>query len=192
MAKPTANLRLFVAIYPPMDVVRAMLQPLQDVPGLPAHRATPPEQVHLTLQFIGDTPAKAMDDVEESIGRATLGIEPFDVQPLRLIALPERGQVSRVLAVETGGPPMLLEVQRRLAQRLSRKVRAKPGDRYRPHMTICRFPGSGARVARTTVERPLEIPLFTVREIHLMRSQLDPAGAVHHLVRQWQLGAGLR
>lgn len=188
MSKPVSNLRLFVAVYPPEGVMRAMLRPLRKIDGLPAHRATLPEQVHLTLQFIGDTPAKEMDDVQESIARSISGIDPFTLTPARLVALPERGHFARLLAVETDAPPGLLEIQRRLALRLSQRVRRKPGDRFRPHFTICRFSGGGKRIDRERIERDLDIESFEVRELHLMRSRLDPRGVEHKPVQVFPLG----
>src|SRR5690606_23530157 len=69
MAKPIANLRLFVAAYPPRETAEAMLEALRTL-TLPDYRITPIEQVHLTLQFIGDTPARDLDETIESVRRA--------------------------------------------------------------------------------------------------------------------------
>ena len=60
MARPSTNLRLFVAVYPPHESARAMLTALPEL-KLPPHRATPRELLHLTLQFIGATPAAELD-----------------------------------------------------------------------------------------------------------------------------------
>ena len=97
MAKPVANLRLFVAIHPPAERSQAMLTALKNPGDLPPFRATPPDQVHMTLQFIGDTPAKDLENTIESVRRSASGLAAFDLTPLRLITLPERGpaQIGR-------------------------------------------------------------------------------------------------
>lgn len=177
MARPTANLRLFAAIYPPPSRSQAMLDllpPLQ----LPPHRATPPDQLHMTVQFIGDTPSAELDATIESVQRAVAGLKPFDLAPSHLIALPERGP-ARLVAVETNLHPTLMEIHRRLVTRLARTVRARDAERFRPHLTLCRFrsPSRGVRL-----EQDLSLPPFTVDRVRLMRSTLDSQGAIHHEV----------
>ncbi len=183
MAKPVANLRLFAAIYPPSHLVEAWHGVLASF-DLPEHRLVRPEQVHLTLQFIGDTPAAQLERVIESVERSAAGLEPFRLTPIGLIRLPERGR-ARLIAVETDRQPTLLELQSRLAQRLARNVRAKPGQKYLPHITLCRF-RSPTRVQEPSIEIGREP--FEVSEIMLMRSTLKASGAEHVEVARVRLG----
>jgi 2'-5' RNA ligase len=182
MAKPQNNLRLFVGLYPPAELADEMLLALSDL-DLPPHRLTPAGQVHMTIQFIGDTPVKDLDATVESVDRARAGLPAFQLEPLRLIALPKRGR-ARLVAAETDGPPTLQELHRRLATRLARNVREKPGDRFLPHLTLCRF-RAPARLG--PLEEPLELPAFPVTEVRLMRSTLSPQGAKHHEVAVFAL-----
>ncbi len=142
---------------------------------LPAHRAVPAAQVHLTLQFIGDTEPRRLQEVAESVERSCAGLEAFALTPLRLIALPQKGP-ARLVAVETDAPATLMELQRRLAHRLARSVRDRAGDRFLPHMTLARLTTPGA--VGSLPER-LEIPPFPIRRVSLMRSVLLPDGAEH-------------
>jgi 2'-5' RNA ligase len=185
VSRPVTNLRLFVALYPPADLGHAMLRALDSL-SLPRHRLTPPDHVHLTLQFIGDLPAAEMDDVRESVARAAAGLGSFSLTPRRLVSLPERAH-PRLIAAETDAPGTLMELQRRLAHRLARNVRAKSGDRFRPHFTLCRF-APGPRP--DPVDHPVALPAFTVEHIRLMRSTLRPDGATHHEVESIALAPG--
>ena len=180
MSRPTSNLRLFVAVYPPDDLARAMLERVQALPLPPRSRLTPAEQVHMTLQFIGDTPVAEMDDVQESVRRAAGGLPAFTLALRELIALPERGH-KRLIAAETDAPATLLELQRRLAQRLARnpRDRGRTGERFRPHMTLCRF---ASPVKRVDLGDAALTGSFMVDRIALMRSTLSSAGATHHEV----------
>ncbi len=184
MARPVNNLRLFVAIHPPVEAVRAMLA-LTAERNLPAHRNTPEDQVHMTVQFIGDTPAADMDETIESVARATAGIRVFALQPLALITLPERGP-ARLAAIETDQPSGLMELHRRLVIRLAKGARGRDAERFRPHLTMCRFPSptSGVKLAE-----PLEMQPFEVNRITLMRGALSPAGALHREVAAFGLEA---
>jgi RNA 2',3'-cyclic 3'-phosphodiesterase len=177
VAKPSANLRLFVAVYPTVEVARQLIETLQNI-ELPPHRVVPAEQVHITAQFIGDVPAADLDDTIESVRRSAAGLSSFLLKPQRLIALPERGP-SRLIAAETDLHPTLAEIHRRLAVRLARNVRTKDAERFRPHLTLCRF-----RSPAKNVQLPaqLDCPPFLVQQIMLMRSTLSHEGAAHHEV----------
>lgn len=185
MARPRSNLRLFVAAYPPPEVAAAALEAIATL-DLPAHRATPAEQVHLTLQFIGDTPAKQLDETLESVRRAASGIGAFSLSPQRYITLPPASQRGRprLVALETDAPGQLLELHRRLAHRLARALRRDPVDRFLPHLTLARFgPGPGEGPARR-IEAPAELPAFSVERVVVMRSVLRPEGAEHREVER--------
>jgi 2'-5' RNA ligase len=184
MTRP-ANLRLFVAIHPPHEIAQGFLKATDSL-NLPPHRPTPREQVHLTLQFIGDTPARKLESTIESMQRAVAGLPAFQLVPLRLITLPPRGP-ARLVAAQTSAPPALLEIHRRLATRLARNVRGKDEERFRPHLTLSRF---RSPVSGFVIDQALELPAFSVDRIVLMRSTLAPDGAQHHEVASFALGEG--
>ncbi|MCC6230223.1 MAG: RNA 2',3'-cyclic phosphodiesterase [Phycisphaerales bacterium] len=167
-------LRLFIAAYPPRDVADVLIASARSL-GLPLLKTSPADQVHITLLFIGDTDERQLGDVSESMSRAASGVSVIRLSIERLIGLPERGE-CRLIAAEASAPPTLLELQKRLAQRL---VRTKP-ERERgflPHLTLGRFPGSGAR-PRDRVW-PAPSVEFLVTDIRLMASVLKPTGAEH-------------
>ncbi len=176
-------LRLFVAVYPPRDVAERLLASLRGL-DLPAHRPCAPEQVHLTLQFIGDSPERELPGVIESVERACAGAAPLALLPRRVATLPERGP-ARLVAAMLEAPPVLFEVQRRLAQRLARRPGGR--DRFMPHATLCRFLGAGVRAR---VDRPIEVGAFVVGEAVLVRSHLREGGAVHEPIRAFPLAPG--
>jgi 2'-5' RNA ligase len=183
-AKPhEPTVRLFVAAYPPANVAKELAREASSLCArlnLPDSRETPNDQIHLTLQFVGETPVANLEGVRESVRRAASGLSPFDLWPLRIISLPMSDR-PRLIAAETDAPPTLLELHRRLAQRLARTAREKAGDRFTPHLTLRRFALPGFRHARIdepiTLER--ERVAFQVAWIALMQSDLKPDRAVH-------------
>lgn len=177
-AHPPERLRLFVAVYPPPEIAGMLLASLTKL-DLPAHRLVAPEQVHLTLHFIGETPASGVDAIGETVRHAAGGLDSFALAPLQLITLPRRPP-ARLVAAETDRPAGLMELQRRLATRLARNPRRRPGDRFRPHLTLCRFQ-TPARLP--AIELPIDVPPFMVETIALVRSTLRPEGAHHETVQ---------
>lgn len=151
-----------------------MLKELREY-TLPEHRETPAEQIHMTLQFIGDTPGSELDETIESVQRATAGLNAFELRPEFFITLPI-DDMARLVAVETDSPPALLEIKRRLVTRLARTKRERTRG-FTPHLTLCRF-RNPARLAQPLREATSIAP-FIVDRVVLMQSVLKPDGAVH-------------
>ncbi|MCC6427093.1 MAG: RNA 2',3'-cyclic phosphodiesterase [Phycisphaerales bacterium] len=166
--------RLFVAVYPPVSVAERLLAAIEML-VLPKHKPTVVEQVHLTLRCIGETDVRQLDEVRESVARSVAGIGAFELTPMRLISLPERGP-ARLIACEMDLPAALAEIHRRLAHRLARNTRERAGERFLPHATLCRF---GSPTAGVRVEAPVEVGSFEIDQVRLMRSVLRPGGALH-------------
>lgn len=175
-------LRLFIAAYPPPEVAAELVTAARLL-TLPSMKPAPCDQVHITLLFIGDTDERQLSDVTESMNRAASGVRAIRVSIERLIGLPERGD-CRLIAAQAGAPPTLLELQKRLAQRLVRTKSKRERD-FLPHLTLGRFPGSGARLN----DRAWPAPKcgFTVTEIRLMASVLKPGGAEHRELARCKL-----
>lgn len=178
--------RLFVAAYPTRDWVERALVDISKR-ALPEHRLTPPEQVHLTVQFIGDVAAADVEEAGISLQRACAGIGPFRLEAVSLRAFPPRG-AARLLAIETTAPAEVMELHRRLAQRFSRATRRQPADRFVPHLTVCRFRREEPDFAGWQEEA--ELPAIEVASIRLVRSVLHPEGAEHRCLREVPLRAG--
>jgi len=157
--KQNGELRLFLAIYPPESIVQILMEKLRSLDGLPPYRETIPQQVHLTLHFMGNVHPRDIDQVIESIDRAKKGIYQFRMEVERLIAYPRqkhgihqssphphpptartrRPALPRLLVAEMDRPKYLLELHHRLVQRLAKHPRPESNDRYSPHLTLCRF-----------------------------------------------------
>jgi 2'-5' RNA ligase len=171
-----------VAAYPPPEVAKALLDQLAALSPRDI-RLSPPEQVHLTLQFIGDTDVRDLPGVRESVERAAAGLAAASVEVVGLISLPERGR-ARLVAAELEAHATLLELHRRLALRLARNARERSAERFLPHMTLGRFAaGSGERIEAAVAE-PRR---FVVPEVVLVQSILKPRGAEHRPVARFPL-----
>lgn len=174
--------RLFVGIYPPAASVECLVGALAGL-ALPEHRVVAVGQVHLTLQFIGEVRVSHLDEISESVERSAAGIERFELTPLMLATLPERG-TPRLVAAMTDSPAGLVEIRRRLVHRLAQHVRPRSKERFTPHLTLCRFAHG---VSAERVSKAISEPGFVVERVALMKSVLRPDGAVHAEVRGFAL-----
>lgn len=157
-------LRLFIAALPPLEWACAI-------------SSEPP---HLTLQFLGETHPRELNDIAESMTRSASGLGPITLQATHLSTLPTNANTPpRLLAILTTNPPQLQELHRRLAHRLARPRRSTgrvDTESFLPHLTIHRYKPSDHPTPR---HEPLALPDWTITEIHLVRSTLKPTGPIH-------------
>lgn len=184
--------RLFVAIDLP-DVVRRELAALA-VP-LPGVAWTRPEQLHLTLRFLGDTEEERISALEAALAR--VAVEPFLLPVEGTGVFPPRG-LPRVLWVGLGrAHTRLFQLRQQVDDALLSVDRNLEMRSFQPHITLGRIranPPLDAMAQRKLAEflrkqRAFEAPPFRVSEFRLYESELQPAGAVHTVRRRYALSA---
>jgi 2'-5' RNA ligase len=170
--------RLFVAI----DLPEQQRRDLEAIcHGLPAEtRWTPPEQLHLTVRFIGE-----VDDHLFSSTRHTLAEIPFTPFWLQIQGLGHfpPGRQAKILWAGVAESPQLDQLQRLIENRLVQLGLAPENRPFHPHLTIARLPPSLAPevlAAYLARHRRLSSAPFLVDSFHLYSSRLTKHGAIHH------------
>jgi RNA 2',3'-cyclic 3'-phosphodiesterase len=173
-------MRLFVAV-PLPDSTRAGLakwgRSCGPQPGL---RWTPAEQLHITLQFLGEVADDRVSRVVDVLDG--IAVPAFKVVFERLEVLGRAG-VLAVAAKPTAESTLLAgEVRTRLAS-----FAEDPEKReFRLHATVARA-RRGSSVPKLRTFPPLPALEFTAHCFRLYRSELRPQGAVHTVIREWPL-----
>jgi 2'-5' RNA ligase len=161
-------MRTFLALAIPEDV-RARLAVLQFL--LPLPRRVEPADLHLTLVFLGEQPMPVLEAVAEEMDR--LRQAPFEVT-LRGAGL--FGGARPHLAFAEVLPCEPLDRLQAKCARIARAAGvAVETRRFRPHVTLGRFPPpppeDAARLERAIVaEAAFAIGRFPVTEVTLYRS----------------------
>jgi len=126
-------IRLFVAVYPPPDI-RARLAGL--CAGITDARWVSPENMHLTLRFIGEVEEPRLED----IGYELRGIRAASF-PLTLAGVGHFENRGRVRAIWAGVQPSpeLVELQHRVDAAIRRAGLGTEGRRFSPHVTLARL-----------------------------------------------------
>ncbi len=193
---PTRTLRLFVALEPP-DPVRRRVAALQADLKRAAGRAAGdvkwvvPENVHLTLQFLGGVPEERRAAVEAAVTEAAAACPPFHLDVHGAGAFPS-GRRARVLWAGVGGDvAVLAELAADLGRRLA-VLGYPPEDRpFSAHLTLGRsrdprgLPGLAAALARCADAPGARWP---VDDVVLFRSHLSPHGPRYEALSRAPLG----
>ena len=153
-------MRLFIAVNF-NDETRSRLLALRDELRKKSQHGnfTAPENLHLTLAFIGEVSPKQVDKIERIL--ETVTFEPFEVTVDRL------GTFSRdalwYAGLRENEPLMLL--QREITYKLALCGFEMDGRKYSPHITL------GREVITTAVPRQIEPFGETVASVELMKSE---------------------
>ncbi len=186
MTSEPPELRLFVAIELPQDVLDTLhrLQLELRRQGLEPLRWVRPEGIHLTLKFLGETPAERVPEIAQALERAAEGIPPHELSLGALGTFGSRNS-PRVLWVDlAGGLEPLRRLQARIEKSLADAGFPKEARAFSAHLTLARVRpetarGLAARLAQAVQSLTTPPGRIPVNEVSLMRSQLGPAGAVY-------------
>jgi len=185
MALTPLSDRLFVSIAPPEPCREALSELMEPIEGV---RWVRPEQLHLTLRFVGDV----VEDQSQRLVTAlqTVKVEPF-LLPLEGVGMfPERGH-PRVLWAGLGqAHTRLFQLRQRVDDALLAAGWTGELRSFEPHITVGRVTGGdrGALAAWVHRHRAFEGPPFRVSSFELMASDLHSSGAVHRIHTAFPLG----
>jgi len=125
--------RLFIAI----DFKENIIGKIEDVMhGLPDARWVPAEQIHLTLQFLGDMENNKKLDIID--GLKTLRMEPIELTLKGMGFFPPRGH-AKVLWVGVNECHELLKLHKKINFILRDIGISTEKRKFSPHVTIARF-----------------------------------------------------
>jgi 2'-5' RNA ligase len=179
-------IRAFIAITPPTTLQQTMAEIRQVFQRLPlSWRWVTPEQIHLTLRFLGNVPEESVPSLLQAIEYAAQGQGAFPLRAKALGCFPHAAR-PRVLWVGLDDPSQALErVNARLTTALT-PLGFPPEDRpFHPHLTLARVQNIGRSsqllpMLQTYQNR--EFGEFLVTQMHLVQSQLQRGGALHTIL----------
>ena len=167
--------RLFIAV-PVDDNVRANLARVGTAADARGVSWVRPDNLHVTLAFLGEVEERRVPDVEDAAFAAT---EDF-AGPLRLAAqgigaFPNERRAKVLWAGLTGDVPALIELQAALAEELRAAGFELDDKRFHPHITLARMRVPQPVPAR--LARLQEYGEWAADELQLVESHLHASGA---------------
>jgi 2'-5' RNA ligase len=195
MVDKPEKLRAFFAVEPPLDAkasVVAWQRKLARLLPSNAVRWTPEEQLHLTLLFLGNVEVRAVPVLVERVAGSLGGAEAPRVRLAGTGVFPSDRAPRIIWAGLAGDLPMLMDLQARIACAATGVGDARENRPFHAHLTL-------GRVARPTSEllralrpwlvsgQPESASDWEIDTIRLMRSELQPAGAIYSELARFEI-----
>lgn len=150
-----------------------------------------PENIHVTLQYLGETDPALIGLIEERLTQVTEPLFPFEVTCERLGVFPEATNARIIWA---GLDPNGAEVIGLLRQAIVRDLENLGVDaderEYKPHVTLGRV-RSTTKCDLSEVISDFEAVSFGrsyVKDLILFESELTPSGARYRVLHRFPLG----
>lgn len=179
-------LRLFVGI-PLPEAVRARLRAL--CAGLPNARWVRPENLHLTLRFIGEVTEDVAEDIDDSLSAVR---PPAFAMELCGLGFFGNGSAPRQIWVGVARNPALLHLQEKVESAIVRAGLPPEGRKFVPHVTLARLRGRRAPRLQAFLlqHEPLREDAIAVRHFTLFSSTLSDQGSIYVAEAEYPLTGG--
>ena len=186
-----ATKRLFVALFPPPDIpasLQAVTAGLARGLAPRAVRWTRPDQIHLTLHFLGAISVSRIPEIESALSAACQGHPPHKIRVAGLGCFPSRGRPQIIWAGLACDLDLLESLKKSIDARLLAVGCAGEDRPFHPHLTIGRVKvlnaAAGKQLAETLArEQGRDFGEWRVGSVDLMQSMLSPQGPAYSSLR---------
>jgi len=176
------NLRCFIAIEM-SDPIKKEIGKLLDI--MQKHdvdiKWVAPENIHLTLKFLGSTPDALLPDIREFLSKILSSYKPFYIKIYGTGVFPNR-KYPRVIWTGIIDSDILNRMKGDIEQAMALLGFQKEDKEFNPHLTLGRVRSSkGVMNIMNELDnyKTMEFGMLHVDHIKLMKSELKPKGAVY-------------
>ncbi len=182
-------MRLFVAISPSKSFKEKAADMLLELSLLPVKvKWVVPENIHLTLKFLGEVDPERLEEICAAIRSACQEVGPL-LLDIRGAGVFPNWRSPRIIWIGIDDNPALKKLQQNLARECA--LLGFPADkRFTPHLTVGRLrAGASAGVLRAKLQKMAGFywGAEKIDKVSLMESRLTPRGAVYSSVLTFDL-----
>jgi 2'-5' RNA ligase len=177
------DMRLFVSVDLPPELADAVAAVQAEFEGASGLDFTDPEQAHVTMKFLGETPKRRLEAVAEALDEAVAAadLEPFEATFEGLGVFPSLDYIS-VLWLGVGqGHEAFTQLQAPIEDRLVDLGFDPEDHEFTPHVTLGRMKHAGGKelVQELVQNENPTVGTMTVEEVRLTESTLTSDGPVY-------------
>ncbi len=152
-----------------------------------------PANIHLTLKFLGAVDESKIDEITGALQKTAARSAPFTLSTDALSGFPNIRN-PRVLWLGIKESTRLMELREGIDSSLADIGFGRDTRPFRPHLTLSRVRGAEDSRALGTLAIKVEHDIFIkfrVGSFILFRSNLTPGGAVHSVIKNFELHHGV-
>lgn len=184
--------RVFCAIDLPPDLKQKLANHVDQLKRTTGVKSgwTSPENIHLTIKFLGNIPLSDVAKLSQAASRAVKSVRSFNLSAEHCGAFPTHGP-PRVLWIGiTDSSGELGRLHTRLDEECAVAGLPKETRAFHPHLTLARLRNPANARALGAAHRALDFPSgeFEVTELLVVRSELGPGGSKYTTVSTHLLG----
>ena len=184
-------LRCFIAIEIPEAIKKAIISSIDSLKKSGADvKWVSPENIHITLQFLGETEEARIPSIKEALDKILLPYSPFYIKIAGVGCFPDARR-PRVIWVGTEESQPVINLQGDIARGMAKFGYREEERNFTPHLTIGRVKSN--RNTRELSRKMDEIKAasfsgFEVQNITLMKSELKPSGPIYYSLAEIPFG----
>lgn len=189
------QMRLFIAINFPNEIKSSLNSFIKDLKVLSSDaKWVNSENLHLTVQFLGDVPEDKVTLAVEALKRSVEGVSPFYLTLGGVGVFPSKDRPRVFWAGVHGETAVLSELHRKVQKELGLLGFAPDQKRFSPHLTLARlrspqgFPAVFEKAEK--IARGKEFGRTKITSVDLMLSELGPQGSRYSVLSGIQLAGG--
>jgi len=184
MASAGKNIRAFLAIEPPEEILQAVIRLQEKLKWEISGKLswTRPGGQHLTLKFFGDVSAEEVDSIGQSVRNCLQPGWALNLKIEKLGAFPNAHKPRVLWCGTSGDVEKLAALQKQLEADFAGIGFPEEDRPFRAHLTLARIrdprglPGMGEVLQKYHAVSAGE---FIVKELVLFQSRLTPQGAIY-------------
>lgn len=184
MADPEKNIRAFLAIEPPEDILQSVIRLQEKLKMEISGRIswTRPQGQHLTLKFFGDISRDDIYNISATVQKRIVTEQKLHLKIEKLGGFPDARRPRVLWCGVTGDVERLINLQKKLDGDFA-AIGFPADDRsFKAHLTLARIkdPRSVSGFSEAlTKHNAFTAGEFSVGELILFQSKLTPQGAVY-------------
>ena len=140
-----------------------------------------PENIHITLKFLGDTSEDHVSNIEEIMKNSVNGLESFEIKLKNVGVFPNQNYIKVVwIGIEKG--EKIAQISNKIDEELSKLGYKKEKRGFSAHLTVARVRSAKNKEKLLQIiekYRDIEFLSFKVESIKLKKSELTPKGPIY-------------
>lgn len=148
-----------------------------------------PENIHITLKFLGDTKEKMVDEIEQIIQKSVDDIKPFDIKLKGLGVFPKPTYI-KVIWIGIKQAELLSKIAEKINQGTSQLGFKKDKRGFSPHLTIARMRSAKNKQQLLELIQKYNDLLFSKQRVDtviLKKSELTSKGPIYSDLKKVKL-----